>query len=1690
MLRLVKQTTEPVCSASVMQATWQLMAIVCGCLLPFNSTVGYGPQSILISTKPDVLIEDYEDLFVVLSNPINAVIGDDPYDSDVTGGEDSHDRGYGLILDDDLGAASGTVFFDANGNGFLDSSTDYGYAGVQVTWTSTVDPAGIYTDTTDAVGLYTLSLPLGDYTITVRTTDLPSGATATSYVLPHITSFATPATVLDLGYELPEAIALPTSSSGSGTTGANDSVYGGAGSDVVSGGAGDDWLVGGHWLGPGCSCEGLPYDVELIEVLDGSTRVRVYVDPSKLPAPGIISGRVWLDTNGDDTENAATGLEAGVALVQVNLYDVDWVLVATAYTDATGNYSFGNLTACDYRVQVLPPGGHVIVAKGVGTLARNSDVDTLTGLTDGIEVAVGETEANIDVGLRAVPTGTPPWNLSFSNSIYSVRESDGFALIRILGDGNSLHPLAVYYTADGTADAGDDYAALRNALRIGVGNSDGYFVIPIVEDDLDAEGYETVLLYLQNPQGGPVNGAQATAVLLIFDNPCPDDDEIEGGEGNDTILGDFGYFSETGAVTLLGGMGNDLLEGGEGDDSIYGEGGNDILQGGTGNDRMEGGSENDLYVFDTDSPAGVDTVLEGDAPLGGADTLDFSTTGLSVVIDLAGSTLLLTNQGVVVLDLTFTPNALENVEAGSGNDILRGNDRDNILRGNGGDDVLEGRGGNDELDGGAGNDTYLFDADFALGSDEIFEASNRDNDTIDFAGTTTQALALDLSTSVAQVVAPSLTLTLTTAPTKAVVGGFQVTLLLLNPFTGEPLPSDVSTGIENLFGGSFAPGTGVQDRLLGNSRDNVIWGREGNDVLDGGTSGYDTLMETRAGNWQLSGSTLANPGIGEVDSFVAGTFDEITLTGDDQPNVLDASSFSGVVRLEGAGGDDTLIGGSGTNYLSGGEGNDTLDGSRGMDVLTEERDADMRLSDAQLIIGAEMDTILGVIEEANLTGGDSDNTLDASRFTGVARLHGRGGADLLIGGIGNDLLEGGSGDDILAGGLGNDVYWFDADESLGTDELMETVGEGRDVLDFSATESLGVEVRLWNSRRQMVNGNLVLALSSDVEFEDLRGSQMDDLLVGNDAANQIEGLLGSDRITGLLGNDTLLGGDGVTASGLVFTDTLVEVRNAVSTLLDASTLSFGRVIEDTHSGFEQAELAGGVGANRISAALFPGVVRLNGGEGDDTLIGGEKGDTLIGGGGDDDLRGGLGDDHYEFDADEALGRDSILDDGGEDWLEFGGTTSTSVTVSLDSTAIQIVNPRLRLVLAVANQIENVRGGAGDDLLTGNALGNILEGGLGADRLEGLEGDDLLIGGDGDDTYRFVLSAVGALGSDMVLEEVGLGGIDTLDFLGTASTPAVIDLGVGGAQGVHGSLELTLVRSASLENVLGTPGDDRITGNSLSNRLEGRGGDDTLVGELGDDTYVFDADVDLGSDSIDERALDGGVDTLDFSATSTALGSSGSPFTLGSTVAQTVNAFLTLKFKAGDALEHVLGGSGSDYISGNALGNILRGGGGDDTLTGKAGDDVLEGGTGNDTLDGGKGDDVYEFGLEAGNDSIIEGIDEGTDSLDFSSVGADLSVEFGLNARVQFQNAGGITQSITHLSDQVEGWIGGSGSDRVTVWPSLVTAFDFNAGGGIDVLTYVTGSGVASNDGARIELGGYLSVSHRGFETVTLVEDLP
>src|SRR4029077_12676911 len=138
----------------------------------------------------------------------------------------------------------------------------------------------------------------------------------------------------------------------------------------------------------------------------------------------------------------------------------------------------------------------------------------------------------------------------------------------------------------------------------------------------------------------------------------------------------------------------------------------------------------------------------------------------------------------------------------------------------------------------------------------------------------------------------------------------------------------------------------------------------------------------------------------------------------------------------------------------------------------------------------------------------------------------------------------------------------------------------------------------------------------------------------------------------------------------------------------------------------------------------------------------------------------------------------------------------------------------------------------------------------------------------------------------------------------------IDLGNPAAQVVNAGLALTLSAGNTIENVTGGALGDIITANSLNN---------SLTGGAGNDIFRFDTDNALGSDTVNESG--GGVDTLDFSATTTRTVA----VDLGNGAAQVVNAGLTLTLSAGNTIENVIGGALANRLTGNALNNALVGG---------------------------------------------------------------------------------------------------------------------------------------------------------------------
>jgi Ca2+-binding RTX toxin-like protein len=377
---------------------------------------------------------------------------------------------------------------------------------------------------------------------------------------------------------------------------------------------------------------------------------------------------------------------------------------------------------------------------------------------------------------------------------------------------------------------------------------------------------------------------------------------------------------------------------------------------------------------------------------------------------------------------------------------------------------------------------------------------------------------------------------------------------------------------------------------------------------------------------------------------------------------------------------------------------------------------------------------------------------------------------------------------------------------------------------------------------------------------------------------------------------------------------------------------------------------------------------LCGGPGDDVITGGPQVDLLAGAAGDDVLSGGGGDDFLRADRqaagsgtepfcsaqptdrpgnnrlDGGAGADLVVGDAGDDVLHGGADGDVVFGRPGD---------------------DEIHGDDGEDLLVGEDGADRVDGGPDRDVLSGGAGADRLDGGDGDDDLGLpVLLTVDRGGPVEVSVETeddqlfGGGGDDTL-FAGPGDR--TVDYGLDTEQRAPGRAEAN-----GRDLLSGGDGQDQVSYVNreipVSASLNGLP-DDGAAGE-GDDIatdverVIGGARDDVLSGGPGDQALDGGP------GSDTLAGLAGADLLDGG--AQDGGAD-TLAGGAGpDALA---GGPGPDDLAGGDDGDVLRGGGGADRLSGDAGDDQLHGdadadelagGTGADLLDGGPGADRADY----------------------------------------------------------------------------------------------------------------------------------
>ena len=333
------------------------------------------------------------------------------------------------------------------------------------------------------------------------------------------------------------------------------------------------------------------------------------------------------------------------------------------------------------------------------------------------------------------------------------------------------------------------------------------------------------------------------------------------------------------------------------------------------------------------------------------------------------------------------------------------------------------------------------------------------------------------------------------------------------------------------------------------------------------------------------------------------------------------------------------------------------------------------------------------------------------------------------------------------------------------------------------------------------------------------------------------------------GNDTFNQGSASTPGEVLWggsgTDTVnYASRSAAVTVTVGAGANDGVASENDDINDDVEVVTGGTAADTLTASAIGNT--LNGGPGADTLVGGAGNDTINGGPGNDTIRGGAGNDILSgddgddtFDEESASNGGDVINGGnGIDLVDYSART-VAIVVTMDGAAAN--DGEANEKDNVKGDVENIKGGSGNDTITGNALNNVIDGG---------DGNDILNGGAGDDTF---LQGAAADGNDTIN---GGAGVDLVTYaLRTAAITATLN---GSTPSGDLAASEADILGADVENLYGGSDDDVLTGNALANEIVGNagndtinalGGDDTVEGSAGDDTINCGAGFDTNVGSV-------------------------------------------------------------------------------------------------------------------------------------------------------------------------------------------------------------------------------------------------
>jgi Ca2+-binding RTX toxin-like protein len=773
------------------------------------------------------------------------------------------------------------------------------------------------------------------------------------------------------------------------SNGGDDNLRGTDGNDTLSGGAGNDVIDGGNDQ----------------DVLDGGS------------GDDTIYGGV-----GDDIIFAGTGAD-------------------TIYGDGGQDVRYGRSEGSDHIYIVDPRIAYI----NSGT---NNDIDYL-----GIDFRTSTTGVYID--FRQFLIAAPSAGIVHQNNGNLTGNIDGIDRIEfVFGSAYDDYIVFNQYLQDLT---------YSNNGANGLPQSDGAAVDGGGGNDFIVGGYGS-----DNIKGG----AGSDTIYGNIGNDRIDggsgDDQIDGQNGNDVLFGSQGF------DTIYGGDGDDTISGGDDGDNLYsgsgvnivnGDAGNDYLvEDGPGNTRLNGGIDDDILSTQfltaiMDGGSGTDSAVIDmsriDAEAG--SKLDLRTfvpgqqfdlrlvspsqtttgTGSLVNVELIysvyasyyGSEIRLNDAtgetqlfGSAYTDRLFGNNmrnvvnagaGADTVYAGGGNDWVNGGAGNDIIFGDAGDDVLNGEDGNDVLVGGAGVDIISG----GLGSNEIYGGTGDDVFIVANAGDTILEYANE---------------------------GIDAVQTALAGYTLRDNIENLTFTSNTSHGGI---GNALDNRIVGGTAYDELFGLGGNDTLTGGSgaanalfggTGNDTYIVTVRGDSTIE---YANEGTDTVRTELSlyvlqNNVEDLIFTDD--------GTHAGAGNAE----KNFIIGGTGADELNGLDGNDTIGGGWGAaNTLLGGKGDDVIYANA---VG---DSVIEYFGEGNDTVFTTLNTfylrdnvenlmfLGTGSFSGIGSaddnlIAGGASADFLSGMDGNDILIGTAGADLLIGGNGADQFWYEGGET-GYDRIID-----------------------------------------------------------------------------------------------------------------------------------------------------------------------------------------------------------------------------------------------------------------------------------------------------------------------------------------------------------------------------------------------------------------------------------------------------------------------------------------------------------------------------------------------------------------------------------------------------------------------------------------------------------------------------